>query len=61
VSENQLGGGGNFQWKVRCATGINPVSGITDFSDYNTFNFGSGIILQPNEMDGLQNFTWKID
>ncbi|MFT6998949.1 MAG: endonuclease I [Cryomorphaceae bacterium] len=61
VSENQLGGGGNFQWKVRCATGINPVSGITDFSDYNTFNFGSGIILQPNEMDELQNFTWKID
>ena len=59
VSGNQLGGGGNFQWKVRCATGINPVSGLTDFSDYDTFSFGSGLMFQPSEAAGVQNFTWK--
>jgi hypothetical protein len=59
VSGNQLGGGGNFQWKVRCATGINPVSGITEFSDYNTFSFGSGIMLQETDKEEIQNFTWK--
>ena len=34
-----LGNGGNFQWRVRCATGINPVEGLTDFSDYDYFTF----------------------
>jgi len=59
VPANQLGSGGNFQWKIRCAAGISPVSGLSDFSDYNTFNFGSGVILQPSETNGVQHFIWK--
>jgi endonuclease I len=39
VPAGQLGSGGNFQWKVRCATGINPVQGLTDYSEYDTFFF----------------------
>jgi len=58
VSANQLGAGGNFQWKVRCATGINPVSGITDFSEYNTFNFGSAIKVPIEEKKEIQHFSW---
>lgn len=59
VPANQLGSGGNFQWKIRCAAGISPVSGLSDFSDYDTFNFGSGVILQPSETNGVQHFIWK--
>ncbi|MEM7163048.1 MAG: hypothetical protein AAF487_11485 [Bacteroidota bacterium] len=29
--------GQEYQWKVRCATGINPYSGISDWSDYDYF------------------------
>ncbi|MGB6038121.1 MAG: glycoside hydrolase family 16 protein [Cryomorphaceae bacterium] len=32
-------GNGDYQWKVRCATAINPPQGITEFSIYNTFSF----------------------
>ena len=57
VNAGSLGGGGNFQWKVRCATGINPISGLTDFSEYNTFFFGpSTPFPEPNE--SIQEFLW---
>ena len=59
ISGGRLGAGGDFQWKVRCATGINPVQGLTDYSDYDTFSFGSGVMLQPNEMEENQNYIWK--
>ena len=42
VSASQLNDGVTYQWKVRCATGINPVQGLTDFSEYDVFTF------QPN-------------
>jgi beta-glucanase (GH16 family) len=34
-----FGNGGSFQWKVRCATAINPVEGLTEFSPYSSFSF----------------------
>jgi beta-glucanase (GH16 family) len=38
VNSNALGNG-EYQWKVRCATDINPPQGITEFSIYDTFSF----------------------
>ena len=38
VNSNALGNG-EFQWKVRCATEVNPPQGITNFSIYDTFAF----------------------
>jgi len=38
INNNSLGNGA-YQWKVRCATAINPAQGITDFSSYDTFVF----------------------
>ncbi len=38
VNSNALGNG-QYQWKVRCATAINPPQGITEFSIYDTFSF----------------------
>lgn len=38
VNQNALGNG-DYQWKVRCATEINPPQGITNFSTYSTFSF----------------------
>ncbi len=43
VNESALSNGGEFQWRVRCATGVNPVSGITDYSEYETFSFPPSI------------------
>jgi endonuclease I len=59
VSSSQLGAGGSFQWKVRCATGINPVQGLTDFSDYNFFTIsGINIFVLPDQ--NIDNkFGWK--
>jgi hypothetical protein len=59
VSSNQLGNGGNFQWRVRCATGINPVQGITEFSDYDFFGFSPGIMMENQPDDLIEDFNWK--
>lgn len=37
INGNSLTMGQEYQWKVRCATGINPFSGVSDWSDYNYF------------------------
>jgi hypothetical protein len=39
VNGGALGSGGDFQWKVRCATGVNPVQGLSDFSPYDNFSY----------------------
>lgn len=38
VNANALGNA-TYQWKVRCATDLNPPQGITGFSVYDTFSF----------------------
>ncbi|MEM9051732.1 MAG: glycoside hydrolase family 16 protein, partial [Bacteroidota bacterium] len=38
---------GDFQWKVRCATSLNPPQGITEFSAYSTFSYPPG----PSSME----------
>jgi len=61
VSNNQLGNG-TFQWKVRCATGINPVVGLTDFSEYDTFVFpGAAVLPAPANLPSfpLVGTTWE--
>jgi len=60
VNSSQLGGGGNFQWRVRCATGINPISGLTDFSEYDLFSFGSSLVEKQVD-NSIQSFTWKTE
>lgn len=39
VPKSKLKAGRSYQWKVRCATGNNPVTGLTPFSDYHVFEF----------------------
>jgi len=59
VSGNQLGGGGTFQWKVRCATSINPVQGLTGYSEYDLFSFpGNNLVVQP-QADSREKYSWK--
>jgi beta-glucanase (GH16 family) len=51
VNSNALGNG-DYQWKVRCATAINPPQGITEFSVYDTFSFPlvNGAVEAPEEV-----------
>ncbi|MEM7163045.1 MAG: hypothetical protein AAF487_11470 [Bacteroidota bacterium] len=37
INGSSLTIGQEYQWKVRCATGINPYSGISEWSDYDYF------------------------
>ncbi|MEM7163049.1 MAG: hypothetical protein AAF487_11490 [Bacteroidota bacterium] len=39
INGNSLTAGQEYQWKVRCATGINPYSGISDWSQYDYFTY----------------------
>lgn len=39
VPQSRLKPGRSYQWKVRCATGTNPITGLTPFSDYHIFDF----------------------
>lgn len=39
VPESKIKPGRSYQWRVRCATGINPITGLTPFSDYHIFEF----------------------
>lgn len=39
INAGALGSGGIFQWRVRCATNVNPVEGLTGFSEYDVFTF----------------------
>lgn len=39
INGNSLTIGQEYQWKVRCATGINPYSGITPWSEYDYFTY----------------------
>jgi len=51
VNNNALGNN-DYQWKVRCATAINPPQGITNFSVYDTFSFPPiiGAVEAPAEI-----------
>ncbi|MEM7163046.1 MAG: hypothetical protein AAF487_11475 [Bacteroidota bacterium] len=37
INESSLNIGEEYQWKVRCASGINPYSGISNWSNYDYF------------------------
>jgi endonuclease I len=39
VPQSQLAAGATYQWRVRCATGNNPISGLSPFSDYLIFTY----------------------
>ena len=59
INSNTLGSG-DYQWKVRCATAINPAQGITDFSIYNTFTFPPTFdaVEAPNEIQKKGVSKW---
>jgi hypothetical protein len=59
VSSNALGNG-EFQWKVRCATAINPPQGITSFSGYDTFVFppNANAVEAPAELQKKAVSKW---
>jgi endonuclease I len=39
VPKSMLNSGTTYQWKVRCATGTNPITGLTPYSSYHTFSY----------------------
>ncbi len=39
VPEAKIKPGRSYQWRVRCALGNNPVTGLTPFSDYHVFDY----------------------
>jgi len=39
INGGALSSGNDYQWRVRCADGINPVQGLSDFSDYDFFSY----------------------
>jgi len=39
INGNSLQVGQEYQWRVRCATGVNPYSGITPWSEYDYFTY----------------------
>ncbi|MFT6998506.1 MAG: beta-glucanase (GH16 family) [Cryomorphaceae bacterium] len=59
VNSNALGSG-EFQWKVRCATAINPPQGITNFSSYDTFVFppNANAVEAPAELQKKAVSKW---
>lgn len=62
VTDSQLGAGGDFQWRVRCATSVNPVQGLSEYSDYDTFTFpGESFILTPSSFPIVPDNNVKWD